>query len=109
MALGFIEILQSWGFFTFLAHLLVFIVLYCAFKYAFEKHVKRLKSADKIKAISLVLSILITILFYLFLASFASTAASYIAAAVFILLFLFIIMAVASRLVGIDMVELLRK
>ncbi len=105
----FLELLDAYGVFTFLAYLLLFIVLYHLFKYLLEKYVKRLQDAGYRQIIAAVLSILITVLLYFLLAPLASSAATYIATIVFVLLFLFVVVVAAARIVGVDIPALLRE
>jgi amino acid transporter len=104
----FIEFLEAIGFFTFLAYLLVFIVLFYLFKEGLERGVKRIKSTEKRRWIAGIASILVTALLYLLLAPFASVAASYVAVAIFVLLFIFIVVAAAAKIMGIDILGLIR-
>jgi uncharacterized BrkB/YihY/UPF0761 family membrane protein len=103
------ETLEAYGVFTFLAYLLLFIVLYYFFKYVLEKKVKRLESSGKRQLVAVILSILVTVLLYFLLAPFASTGASYIATIVFVLLFVFLVVAVAAKILGVDLVDLIHE
>jgi small-conductance mechanosensitive channel len=105
-AIGFLE---GIGFFTFLASLLVFIVLYYFFKLGLERCVSRLQSGEKRQAISAVLAIIITVLLFLWLAPYASSLATHVAAAVFILVFVIVVAAAAARIMGIDLFGLLKR
>jgi amino acid transporter len=104
-----VRMLEGIGFFTALAYLLAFMVLYYVFRHALEKGVKRLESPEKRRAASLVLSAAVTALLVLFALPFASDAATYAAAAVFALLFIIIVIAAAGSVLGLDVPGMLRR
>lgn len=106
LAIGFLEEI---GFFTFLSYLLIFIVLYYAFKELLERYVERLQSAGKRQVISATLSIIITVLLFFWMAPYASTGMSYVAAAVFVLIFVFVVVAVAAKIMGLDLIGMLKR
>ncbi len=104
-AIGFLEEI---GFFIFLSYLLIFIVLYYVLKELFERYMDRIKSPGKIRMISVILSIIITILLFLWTAPYASTGMIYVAAALFVIVFAFIIVAVAAKIMGLDLIGMLK-
>ncbi len=100
-----IGFLETYGFFTFLAYLLAFIVLYYIFRELLEKHVKRPRDAGNRQIVALILSILVTVLLYILLSPFASSAATYVATAVFVIIFLFVVIVIVARLLGLDIIS----
>lgn len=104
-----IGFLEDIGFFTFLSYLLIFIVLYYVFKELLERYIERLKSTGKIQLISVILSIIVTVLLFFWTAPYASTGMSYVATAVFVIVFVFIVVAVAAKLMGLDLIGMLKR
>jgi amino acid transporter len=104
-----VEMLRTYWVFTFLAYLVLLILLHYLFKYLLEKHVKRIKKENRRKALAAVLSIIVVALLILVSTAFVSTAVAYVTGAVFILLVVFVVIAAAAGLLGIELPSLLKK
>ena len=104
-----IGFLEQIGFFTFLSYLLIFIVLYYFLREILERYVKRPDITSKIRLLSI--SFIFTVGLYFWTAPYGSTGTgmSYVAAAVFVLVFVFIVVAVAAKILGLDLIGLLRR
>lgn len=103
---SFVDFLNQYGVFTYLAYFLLLILLYYTFKYVLGKHAQRLQKAAYRQALAAVLALIVTVLLYFLLASFAGTAAAYLAAAVFIIVALFLIVVLVARMAGVDILPL---
>lgn len=93
---------------TFLAHLLILIVLYYLFKYLLEKHTDWEK-AGRIKAVAAILSLVFTALVFFLFMSVASEAVAVVATLVFVILVVFLIVVAAAKIVGLDILSLFRR
>lgn len=105
-----VRFLESLGVFTYLAHLLLFIILYYGLLYLLVKHVEsaRLTKGRK-DAIAFIASGFITCLTFYYFSSYVTEAGAVIGAAVFLFATLFILAAVGFKLGGIDIPSLFRK
>lgn len=104
-----VEFLNNLGAFTYLAFLLIFIVLYYLFEYLMREYTERLKEGNLRKALALIFSGVITVLLFFVMAPLAGEAGALISAIIFALAIFFILIVLVAKLLGIDVLSFFQK
>ena len=105
-----VRMLESFGIFTYLAHLLLFIMLYYGILYLFDRYTAspRLTKTRK-ELISFVSAAVLTGVVFIYFSAYATDVGSILGAAVFLIATVFLLMATGLRLGGLDIPSLFRK
>ena len=104
-----VRFLESLDVFTYLAYLLLVIVLYYFFEYVL-RNVKMLKERDTHRMVlAAVLSIAITALMYILFYQFAGVFGMFLGGILFVIMVIFVLAAAGFKLGGIDIPSLFRK